>query len=198
MTVIPSDSPSFEELQQLCAEGLADLPIPNPFSIEQLRINMQKARGRIIILQPIPDSMVTVDTACGLRIKDTDFSLVLYRERPSAYLTEHVMLHELMHEWFDHGTQLDGDRLQSLLPVFGTDLIERVVAGDVTVQARSNYLTTEEKLAEIAASLIPRMARDVPSDDMFGRLDDTLSRPAGGSYRPKGRLRNLFRRIRRS
>ncbi|MFG2864707.1 toxin [Streptomyces sioyaensis] len=189
----PSSEPSLSEVQERCKSGLADLPIPNPFSVEQLRINMEKARGRRIIMQPIPDSMITVSTVCGLRIKDTDFSIVLYRKRPSTYLTEHVMLHELVHEWFDHGTQLGPDELQALLPVFGPDLIKRVMAGQATVQARANYRTVEEKIAELGASLIPRMARDVPSDDMLGRLDDTLSRPAGGSYRPGRRLRNLFR-----
>ncbi|MFG2141926.1 toxin [Streptomyces sp. NPDC048650] len=194
MTDAPSSEPSLSEVQKRCKTGLADLPIPNPFSVEQLRINMEKARGRRIIMQPIPDSMITVRTACGLRIKDTDFSIVLYRQRPSAYLTEHVMLHELVHEWFDHGTQLGPDELKALLPVFGPDLIKRVASGQATVQARANYRTVEEKIAELGASLIPRMARDVPSDDMLGRLDDTLSRPAGGSYRPGRRLRNLFRR----
>ncbi|MEU7228968.1 toxin [Streptomyces chrestomyceticus] len=190
----PSASSSLEELRQWCAAGLADLPIPTPFSIDQLRLNIEKARNRTIIMKPIPDAMITIDTACGLRIKDATFSVILYRERPSRYLTEHVMLHELVHEWFDHGTQLDADRLRSLLPSLGTDLIERVAAGDVTVQARANYGTVEEKVAEIAASLIPRMAREVPSDDMLGRLDDTLSRPAGGSSRPGRRLRNFLRR----
>ncbi|MFE0058728.1 toxin [Streptomyces sp. NPDC059003] len=190
-----SSEPSLGEVQERCREGLADLPIPNPFSVEQLRINMEKARGRRIIMQPIPDSLMTASAACGLRIKDTHFSVVLYRERPSAYLTEHVMLHELVHEWLDHGTQLDADELKALIPVFGPDLIKRVMVGEATVQARANYRTVEEKIAEFGASLIPRMARDVPSDDMRGRLDDTLSRPAGGSgYRPRRRLRNLFRR----
>ncbi|WP_370418931.1 toxin [Streptomyces sp. QH1-20] len=195
MTDAPSSEPSLSEVQERCRTGLEDLPIPNPFSVEQLRINMEKARGRRIIMQPIPDSLITARTACGLRIKDTHVSVVLYRERPSAYLTEHVMLHELVHEWLDHGTQLGHDELKALLPVFGPGLIKRVMAGEATVQARANYRTVEEKIAELGASLIPRMARDVPSDDMLGRLDDTLSRPAGGnSYRLGRRLRNLFRR----
>ncbi|GFH34768.1 toxin [Streptomyces pacificus] len=194
MTDAASSEPSLSEVQELCEAGLADLPIPHPFSVEQLRINMEKARGRRIIMRPIPHSMVTASAACGLRIKDTDFSVVLYRKRPSAYLTEHVMLHELVHEWLDHGTRLDPDELRALLPVFGPDLIKRVTAGEATVQARSNYHTVEEKIAEVGASLITRMARDVPSDDMLGRLGDTLSRPAGGGCRPGRRLRRLFRR----
>ncbi|MFF8789141.1 toxin [Streptomyces sp. NPDC015125] len=194
MTDTPSSELSLSEVRELCEIGLKGLPIPNPFSVEQLRINMEIARGRRIIMQPIPESMITASTACGLRIKDAGFSVILHRQRPSAYLTEHVKLHELVHEWLDHGTQLSADELRALLPVFGPDLVERVMAGKVTVQARSNYRTLEERIAEVGASLIPRMARDVPTDDMLGRLGDTLSRPAGGSSRTGRRLRSLFRR----
>jgi hypothetical protein len=170
---------SLRELQDQCEAGLADLPIPHPFSIEQLRINMEEARGRTIVLHPIPEKLVTAETACGLRIKAPEFSVVLYRQRPTAYKTDHVKLHELTHEWFDHGTNLSPDRLQALMPVFDTDLIERVTAGEVTVQARANFDTDEEKIAELGASLIPRMAREMAGDDMLTRLGDTLSRPAG-------------------
>lgn len=105
-----------------------------------------------------------------------------------------MKLHELVHEWLDHSTQLSPDELRALLPVFGPDLVKRVMAGKVTVQARSNYRTLEERIAEVGASLIPRMARELPSDDVLGRLGDTLSRPAGGGYRTGRRLRSLFRR----
>lgn len=77
MTDTPSSEPSLSEVRELCEVGLADLPIPSPFSVEQLRINMERARGRRIIMQPIPDSLITASTACGLRIKDTGFSVIL-------------------------------------------------------------------------------------------------------------------------
>lgn len=45
------------------------------------------------------------------------------------------------------------------------------------MQARAQYDTHDERVAEFGASLIPRMARDVTSDDMMGRLANSLSRP---------------------
>ncbi|WP_406382523.1 toxin [Streptomyces sp. NBC_01618] len=204
---------SLRELRKECEAGLADLPIPAPFSIDALVVNMEAARGRTIVLHEMPDRLARVNAACGLRLKTGGTSFVLYRRRPTAYQTQHVILHELCHEWFDHGTSLDPEQLRRLLPVFDTSLISRVlgadppprptgtgpppeaasiadaiVAGDSTVQARAQYDTHDERMAEFGASLIPRMARDVTSDDMVGRLANSLSRPVAT------RRRGLFRR----
>ncbi|MFD4941497.1 toxin [Streptomyces sp. NPDC058239] len=205
---------SLRELRKECEAGLADLPIPAPFSIDALVANMEAARGRTIVLHEMPDRLARVNAACGLRLKTGGTSFVLYRRRPTAYQTQHVILHELCHEWFDHGTSLDPQQLRQLLPVFDTSLIARVLgtepppqppatavpppvaatiadalrSGNGTVQARAQYDTHDERMAEFGASLIPRMARDVTSDDMVGRLANSLSRPVAT------RRRGLFRR----
>ncbi|MEU7180195.1 MULTISPECIES: hypothetical protein [Streptomyces] len=206
---------SMRELRRECEDGLADLPLPVPFSIPGLVANMEAARGRTIALHELPDQLARVNAACGLRLKCGDTSFVLYRRRPTAYQTQHVILHELCHEWFDHGTTLDADQLRQLLPVFDTSLITRVLTADedpaagpaapdetpcfppaVTdairaggpMQARAQYDTHDERVAEFGASLIPRMARDVTSDDMVGRLTNSLSRPVAH------RRRGFFRR----
>lgn len=178
---------SLRALRKECEAGLADLPIPAPFSVAGLVTNMEAARGRTIVLHEMPDRLARVNAACGLRLASGRTSFVLYRRRPTAYQTQHVILHELCHEWFDHGTSLDAEQLQRLLPVFDTSLISRVLdsgvadalrAGDGTVQARAQYDTHDERVAEFGASLIPRMARDVTSDDMMGRLTNSLSAPS--------------------
>jgi hypothetical protein len=206
---------SMRELRRECEAGLADLPIPAPFSIPGLVANMEEARGRTIVLHELPDRLARVNAACGLRLKSGGTSFVLYRKRPTLYQTQHVILHELCHEWFDHGTTLHADQLRQLLPVFNTSLIKRVLATDepaapaeppspepdelppaVTeafrsggpIQARAQYDTHDERIAEFGASLIPRMARDVTSDDMVGRLANSLSRPVAH------RRRGFFRR----
>ncbi|AYG84686.1 hypothetical protein DWB77_06900 [Streptomyces hundungensis] len=214
---------SMRELRKECEAGLADLPIPAPFSIPGLVANMEEARGRTIVLHELPDRLARVNAACGLRLKSGGTSFVLYRRRPTAYQTQHVILHELCHEWFDHGTTLNADQLRQLLPVFNASLIKRVLASEepagraepapapgpgpaeddpdglppaVTeafrsggpIQARAQYDTHDERIAEFGASLIPRMARDVTSDDMVGRLANSLSRPVAH------RRRGFFRR----
>ncbi|GAA1111599.1 toxin [Streptomyces javensis] len=184
---------SLRELQKRVEEELADLPIPAPFTIDALVANMEEARGRTLLLKEVPEQLVRPGTACGLRISTAEFSIILYRRRPTEYQTDHVILHELCHEWLDHGTTLSPQELQVLLPVLDTTLIERVGQGEVTIQARANYEQEEEKFAELGASLIPRMARAVSSDDMLGRLGDTLSRPTGG-HRARPHRFNPFRR----
>lgn len=185
---------SLSELQARCEAGLADMPIPRPFSIDQLRRNMEEARGTAIIFHPIPDELVTLTTACGLRIGTDDFDVILFRERPTEYQTAHVQLHELAHVWLRHGTRLQAEDLAELMPVFETDLIRRALGENTaSVQARANYRSDEEKIAELAASLIPRMAREAASDDMLGRLGETLAHPAGGRGLGR-RLRALLRR----
>lgn len=186
---------SLRKLREECEAQLADLPIPAPFSLPGLVANMEAARGRTIRLHQMPDRLARVDAACGLRLKAGSTSLVLYRRRPTAYQTEHVILHELCHEWFDHGTTLDAEQLRTLLPVFDTSLIARMISpeaaasfasGGSTVQARAQYATHDERMAEFGASLIPRMARDLTTDDMVGRLTDSLSRPV--AHRRRGPL----------
>lgn len=97
---------------------------------------MEAARGRTIVLRELPDHLARVNAACGLRLTSGGTSVVLYRRRPTAYQTQHVILHELCHEWFDHGTTLDAAQLRRLLTVFDTSLISRVLDSGATVQAR--------------------------------------------------------------
>ncbi|NLU68610.1 toxin [Streptomyces sp. HNM0574] len=203
---------SMRELRKECEAGLADLPLPAPFGIPALVANMEAARGRTILLRELPDRLARLHTACGLRLTSGDTSLVLYRRRPTDYQTQHVILHELCHEWFDHGHTLDASQLRRLLPVFDTSLISRVLGTEepppeekdedaalldafpagARVQARAQYDTHDERVAELGASLIPRMARDVTSDDMVGRLANSLARPVAHQRAPQ--RRGLFRR----
>ncbi|WP_433860114.1 toxin [Streptomyces kronopolitis] len=184
---------SLRELTEQCEAGLVGLRIPHPFSVEQLRKNMEEDRGVSLIFHEIPEQLVTAKTACGLRIATPEFEILLHRNRPTRYQTEHVKLHELMHSWFRHGTHLDASALAELLPVFGADLVGRVIPAGATVQARANYNTTEERIAELGASIVPHLARSVTSDDMLARLGDTLSHPAGG----RGLRSRILRRLRR-
>ncbi|CAM5226205.1 hypothetical protein SBADM41S_02999 [Streptomyces badius] len=104
---------SLRKLRKECEAGLADLPLPVPFTLDGLVANMEEAGGRTIRLADA-DRLARVNTACGLRLKAGSTSLVLYRRRPTAYQTQRVIL-PLCHEWFDHGTTLDAERLRTLL-----------------------------------------------------------------------------------
>ncbi|MFJ1546653.1 toxin [Streptomyces sp. NPDC088246] len=164
---------SLRELRKECEAGLADLPIPAPFSIDALVANMEAARGRTIVLHEMPDRLARVNAACGLRLKTGGTSFVLYRRRPTAYRTQHVILHELCHEWFDHGTSLDPEQLGRLLPVFDTSLITRVLGAEPPPQP--------------PAAVPPPVAaayRTVAQDRAQRVLDHAMSAASGDATEP--------------
>ena len=170
---------SMRRLRRTCEQKLADLPLPDPFSIAGLVANIEAVRGRTIELIPIDDRGTDLRTACGLRVKTETHSYILFRRRPTQNQTDHVKLHELVHEWFDHGSSLTAEELQRYVPpALHASLAERLGRGGI-VQARARYDTLEEQEAELSASLIKRMVRrQLPQgDDMVSLLEATLSHP---------------------
>ncbi|MET9779261.1 hypothetical protein ABZ023_34295 [Streptomyces sp. NPDC006367] len=140
---------------------------------------MEAARERSIILVPIEEEGADLSTACGLRVKTKEVTAVLYRRRPTPHQTNHNILHELMHEWFDHGTSLSSDEMMRYVPpALRRGLVERFGAGAL-VQARARYGTPEEREAELSASLLKRMVRNqvVTGDDMVSLIEASLSHP---------------------
>jgi hypothetical protein len=174
-------------LRRACERKLADMPLPEPFTIEGLVANMEAASGRVIKMIPLDSRSSDLRTACGLRVRTDEFSLILYRPRPTQHQTDHVRLHELVHEWFDHGTSLDADELKRLVPEhLRPALIERMSSGAV-LQGRARYDTREEQEAELSASLIKRLVqRQFPiGSDMVSLLESTLSHPVAAPRRTR-------------
>ncbi|MFE4516374.1 hypothetical protein ACFRMQ_19510 [Kitasatospora sp. NPDC056783] len=174
-------------LRRACERKLVGLPIPDPFTIDGLVVAMEEASGRTIQLVPLDDRGGDLRKACGLRVRADELSLIFYRPRPTQHQTDHVVLHELVHEWFDHGTSLGPDQLGLLLPDYlNQGLVERMSGGAV-VQARARYDTREEQEAELSASLIKRaVQRQMPvGGDMVSLLESTLSHPVAAPRRGK-------------
>ncbi|MFD8363448.1 hypothetical protein ACH4TQ_14665 [Streptomyces sp. NPDC021218] len=175
---------AMRRLRRLCEQQLADLPIPEPFSIPELVSNMERMRGRRIILVPMGDQGADLRTACGLRVRTATCSFILYRQRPTKNQMDHTALHELAHEWMDHGTDLsDEDFARFVPPYVHTRLIRRMGPGAI-VQARARYGTLEEQLAELSASVIKRRVRLAQSDQV-GLLEESLSHQVRHSPRHK-------------
>ncbi|MFJ5546746.1 hypothetical protein [Streptomyces sp. NPDC093225] len=161
-----------------CEQLLADLPIPAPFSIEALVRNMEHALDRQIRLVPLDDPDGGLGTACGLRVKAPTFTIILYRRRSSRNQTEHIILHELAHEWLDHGTTLTTAEIERYVPErIRQEVLRRFPKA--LVQGRVNFDSPEEKQAELSASLIKRLARRQPTtgDDMVSLLESSLAHP---------------------
>ncbi len=171
-------NPSRRALVKECERLLADLPVPVPFSVEALVRNMEHVLGRQIRLVPLDDPDGGLGAACGLRVKAPEFTIVLYRRRSSRNQTEHIILHELAHEWLDHGTTLTVDEIERYVPEHIREEVLRRFPSAL-VQGRVNYDSPEEKQAELSASLIKRLARreQFAGDDMVSLLESSLSHP---------------------
>ncbi|MGW2840556.1 hypothetical protein ACWCWD_22535 [Streptomyces sp. NPDC001493] len=161
-----------------CERLLTDLPIPAPFSVEALVRNMERALDRQIRLVPLDDADGGLGSACGLRVKAPEFTLILYRRRSSRNQTEHIILHELAHEWLDHGTTLTPIEIERYVPDrIRQEVIRRFPSA--VVQGRVDFDSPEEKQAELSASLIKRLARrqSIAGDDMVSLLESSLAHP---------------------
>lgn len=160
-----------------CEAKLADLEMPDPFSIPALVASIEAARGRSIQLMQVEDSQGDLRTACGLRIRDDAVTYVLYRRRPTPHQTEHTILHELSHEWLEHGAGLPTSAVVRQLPESVRRTIEAGIGSRQVVQARSRYESAEEREAEMSAYLIKNRVRAPSGTDMISRLESSLSRP---------------------
>lgn len=177
---------SQRRLVKECERLLADLPMPVPFSVDALVRNMEQALERQIRLMPMDDAEAALGTACGLRVRTPEFTAVLYRRRQTRNQTEHIILHELVHEWLDHGTNLTHAQIGQYVPErFRQDLLLRFP--EAMVQGRVNYRTPEERVAEVSASVIKLWARRRPigGDDMVSLLESSLSHPVAPPTRSK-------------
>ncbi|MGF1425511.1 hypothetical protein [Kitasatospora sp. LaBMicrA B282] len=177
---------AMRRLRRQCERKLSDLPLPEPFSLEALVTNMEAATGRTIKMVPLDDRRSDLRTACGLRVRTGDLSLIFYRPRPTQNQTDHVKLHELVHEWFDHGTTLGEAEFRLLVPEYLRQSLSDRMGSGLVVQGRARYDTREEQEAELSASLIKRIVRrqQLPAGgDLVSLLESTLSHPVAAPRR---------------
>ncbi|MEU2086535.1 hypothetical protein ABZ569_32270 [Streptomyces albus] len=166
-------------LRKACEAKLATLPLPTPFSIDGLVENISRQRGQRIRLLPFEERQ-DISRACGLRARFGDnVTIILYRPRPTQSQTEHIILHEIAHEWLQHSTTLTAGELRQLLPVEQLDQLTRRYGGLTALQARARYGTKEEKEAELGAYLIEQRisGRGPDGDQLVDLLGHALSHP---------------------
>jgi hypothetical protein len=148
---------------------------------------METQLGRRILLRPMPPALTAPGSACGLRVKMANgASLVLFPLRSTPYHQEHVIFHELIHEWFDHGGTITPEEFQRMTPHVGTSLISRFTRG-VPIAARTTYESEQELHTELSAGIIRDLvaSRNRDTDDLAGRLEASLSHPFARRRRKK-------------
>nr|WP_306463853.1 hypothetical protein [Streptomyces sp. WAC04770] len=89
-------------------------------------------------------------------------------------------MHELAHEWFDHGTTLPADLGLRGVPTQIRRVLGEDLGSSILVQARAGYGSLQEREAELSAYLIKQKAlrsRAPEGEDPVSRLDASLSYP---------------------
>jgi hypothetical protein len=138
------------KLRRQCETILNTLEISEPFDIQQLCARLGDRRGRRIYLTALD---ITADMPCGMFVSTSRFDAIFYRADTSRPHQEHIIGHEIGHLLCQHTTApvTDSEAIRLLLPDLDPALVQRMLS-------RSGYDATEEREAEIIASLISRKA----------------------------------------
>ena len=171
-------------LRRRCERRLENIAIPKPFDLDIFCAAMATHRGRPLTLRPMPG--LSAGAPCGLWISVESADYVFYDPETSQLHAEHIVLHELSHMLSGHTTGLNagpdakgsGGRsgsassgISRLVP----DLDPRTID---TILGRVSYTTTQEREAEMLASLIRARsafgATGRRSGDTLGRVADVL------------------------
>lgn len=144
---------------------IASMPLPDPFDFDQLVGNIAEARGRQIVMKPLPDHLTGLDGLCGLLVKhDTHpVDLILHPKGCSPRHELTLQVHQLVHLWAGDNTGM-----------VGSPDILRTHAGTpdsgLSTTGPPDHDALIELRADNAARLIGQMSRH---------------RPAGGGRPPR-------------
>ncbi|MEU8232640.1 hypothetical protein AB0C12_23910 [Actinoplanes sp. NPDC048967] len=173
-------------LRRRCERRLENIAIPNPFDLDIFCAAMATYRGRPLTLRPMAG--LSAGLPCGLWISVESADYVFYDPETSQLHAEHIVLHELSHMLSGHTTGVNASSdgkgsggmggggnsggIGRLVP----DLDPRTIN---TILGRVSYTTTQEREAEMLASLIRARsafgaANGRPSGDTLGRVADVL------------------------
>ncbi|AKJ14862.1 regulator component [Streptomyces incarnatus] len=166
----------YVELQRRCRAILSDLGVPRSLSLDAIRKRVEELRGRPLILKELPEQAASTGV-CGLWLGTDDADYVFYEGRTAPVHREHIILHEIGHVLCDHhrGVTVRADALTGrLLDGLQPRLVQRLMA-------RTGYSTTEEREAEMIASLIQSAGKTGRPAGALGRLGAYLGvRTDGG------------------
>jgi hypothetical protein len=141
------------ELRRRCAALVDGLDIPTPFDLTVWCEQLGRARNR-----PIHQLVMDLSGGgvCGLVVSTDHAEIVIVEGRTSVWHQRHIVLHELGHLLLGHERVVAESTLTTLLPHLDPEVVHRVLA-------RTTYSETEEREAEMVATLIQeRVSRWAP------------------------------------
>jgi hypothetical protein len=143
-----------KQLWRRCRELADSVPLPAPFRPDTFADAVAAHRGRRIELMPVP---ATVGAPCGLLMTTDRADYILYPVNTTELHQQHILMHEVAHLLCGHtGTaEIDAAATRALMPNLSPELVRRVLG-------RTVYTETEEREAELLASLIAQRAARLP------------------------------------
>lgn len=147
--------------RERCVQLLAELELPQPFTIEGFCRQLGRRRGKPI--QLMPTGVADHALASGAWIELADRDLVIYDSTTSGFHQQLIIAHEVGHMVCDHfpGSVLDEELSALLLPSLDPVLVRRILS-------RTDYSSREEREAETFATLLMQRAGELNPDPALG------------------------------
>ncbi|KOG66842.1 hypothetical protein ADK76_01060 [Streptomyces griseoflavus] len=159
----------WRRLRRRCRRVIDGIPLPEPFSAQELCARLAADRDRPLRLMTLPTPTgLGMPTGMWLATEEGDY--VFYDGRTSPLHQEHIILHEIGHLVCDHRTAVEDQRLFRHIDVEDPHSIRRALG-------RTRYSDRQEQEAEMIASLILEGAGRVPAPTL---LSGTLGGLASG------------------
>ena len=164
-----------ERIRSRCLGMIASLPVPEPFDLEQLRVNLEGHRGRPLLLMP---GAAATDCS-GMWIGTEAADYIFYAPDTTPVHQRHIVVHEIGHMAFEHqGSRAGGDVLARLLfPDLSPALVRSFLA-------RSVYSGQDEREAETFASVLLGRVKPRPGAAGLRPGEAELLRRVEGAFTP--------------
>ncbi|HEX3782343.1 MAG TPA: hypothetical protein VHX38_21980 [Pseudonocardiaceae bacterium] len=135
-----------DQLRKRCRRRLADVVIPEPFSLQRFRAQVAESRGRPLHLHSVAPRPAS-GTPCGMWLATAGADHVFYVSGSSALHQQNIILHEIGHMLWDHALDVRSDLLAGLLPDLDPNVVTRTLL-------RTSYSAPQEQEAEMMAAVI--------------------------------------------
>nr|WP_277349944.1 ImmA/IrrE family metallo-endopeptidase [Nonomuraea sp. FMUSA5-5] len=155
-------------MRRKCDRLVRGLELPVPFDAYTLCEQVGAARGREILVIPVP---MAAGTLHGVTLMHENRDVIVYQPHTTPVHQQHIILHELAHLLLGHDPK---DLLRTLFP----DLSPELVAGHL----RTTFKDRVEYEAEYVATRILEKAHrgqdppPPPEHRLLSRLERTLGR----------------------
>lgn len=171
----------FAELRRRCRRRLADLPIPEPFSLTRFQAKVSEFRDRPLYLHQLRPHTAT-GTPCGMWLATETADHIFHVPGSSELHQQNIILHEIGHMLWDHSFEGNTDTITALLPDLNPAMVARTLL-------RTSYSAPQEQEAEMMAAVILERAgwpTGAPrSTGVLARLQEVFE-PVGARARRRG------------